>query len=206
MPTVFRVVIALKNPLFGLLLALMVGLTGCGGSQPKFSSIDLTGAEFGRDFRLSDPDGKERTLADFRGEVVMVFFGFVQCPQICPTALARAVAVREKLGSDGAKVQVIFVTVDPERDTPEILKAYAAAFGPGVLALYGDLERTKAVAAEFKVFYAKVPTGSSYTMDHSTMTYVFDRRGRLRLGVRDTSSADEVAADLRKLTSNHSSS
>jgi protein SCO1/2 len=199
MPTVFRVVIALKNPLFGLLLALVVGLTGCGGSQPKFSSIDLTGAEFGRAFRLSDPDGKERTLADFRGEVVMVFFGFVQCPQICPTALARAVAVREKLDSDGAKVQVIFVTVDPERDTPEILKAYAAAFGPGVLALYGDLERTRAVAAEFKVFYAKVPTGSSYTIDHSALTYVFDGKGRLRLGVRDTSSADEVATDLRVL-------
>lgn len=206
MPSVFRVAIDLKKPLFGLLLASVAALTACDGSRPRFSSIDLTGASFGREFRLSDPDGKERALADFRGKVVMVFFGFVQCPQVCPTALARAGAVREMLGAGGKKVQVIFITVDPERDTPEILKAYTAAFDPGFLALYGDLERTKAVAAEFRVFYNKVPTGSSYTMDHSALTYVFDAQGRLRLGVNHTSSAEELAADVRTLMSTYPSS
>ena len=201
MPVASRFAIALKKSLFGLLLASAVALTGCDGSQPRFSSIDLTGASFGREFRLSDPDGKERSLADFRGKVVMIFFGFVQCPQVCPTALARAGAVREMLGADGKKVQVIFITVDPERDTPEILKAYTAAFDPSFLALYGDVERTKAVAGEFRVFYNKVPTGSSYTMDHSATTYVFDGQGRLRLGVNHTGSAEELAADVRLLIS-----
>lgn len=201
MPAVFRFAIASKKLSFGLLLVSFAVITACDSSRPRFSSIDLTGASFGREFRLSDPDGKERTLAEFRGKVVMVFFGFVQCPQVCPTALARAGAVRGMLGADGNKVQVVFITVDPERDTPEILKAYAAAFDPGFLALYGDLERTKAVAAEFRVFYNKVSTGSSYTMDHSALTYVIDAQGRLRLGVNHTSPAEEVAADVRLLMS-----
>lgn len=201
MPAVFRFAIASKKLSFGLLLVSFAAITACDSSRPRFSSIDLTGASFGREFRLSDPDGKERTLAEFRGKVVMVFFGFVQCPQVCPTALARAGAVRGMLGADGNKVQVVFITVDPERDTPEILKAYAAAFDPGFLALYGDLERTKAVAAEFRVFYNKVSTGSSYTMDHSALTYVIDAQGRLRLGVNHTSPAEEVAADVRLLMS-----
>lgn len=173
--------------------------TGCGGDAPKFNGIDLTGADWGRDFSLQDPEGRTRTLADFRGKYVLVFFGFVLCPDVCPTALVRAAEMKKKLGADGARVQVIFITVDPERDTAALMREYTAAFEPSFLGLRGDSEATKRAAAEFKVFYEKVPTGSSYTINHGAMTYVFDSRGRLRLGLKHTQSADEFAADLRTL-------
>jgi len=179
--------------------ALVLALPGCDRAAPTYFSIDITGADYGRDFRLTDPSGKERTLADFRGMVVMLFFGFTQCPDVCPTALARAVEVRNRLGADGERVQVVFVTVDPERDTPIVLKEYTAAFDPSFLGLYGDAEHTKVVAREFRVIYQKVPTGSSYTMDHTALTFVFDSQGRLRLAVRHEQSADQLAADLRML-------
>jgi protein SCO1 len=168
-------------------------------APPPFKTIDITGAEYGRDFSLSDPEGKTRALAEFKGRLVMVFFGFTQCPDVCPTALSRAVEVRHLLGTLGGKLQVVFITVDPERDTAELLKGYATTFDPSFLALRGDEAQTRAVAREFKVFYNKVPTGSSYTMDHTALSYVFDTAGKLRLAVRHTHTADEVAHDLKIL-------
>ena len=146
--------------------------------KASFQSIDLAGADWGRDFRLRDPEGRTRALADFRGKAVLIFFGFTQCPDVCPTALSRAAEVLRLLGDDGSRVQVIFVTVDPERDSPELLRAYTQAFHPSFLGLWGDLEQTAATAADFRVVYRKVPTGSSYTMDHTAISYVFDPQGR----------------------------
>ncbi len=180
-------------------LALVLAVSGCHGDAPKFIGMDLTGADWGRDFSLQDPDGKTRTLADFRGKYVLLFFGYTHCPDVCPTALTRAVEMKKKLGADGAKVQVIFVTVDPERDTATLMREYTAAFDPTFLGLRADAEGTKRTAAEFKVFYEKVPTGASYTVNHSALTYVFDPQGRLRLALNHTQSADEFAADLRTL-------
>jgi protein SCO1/2 len=182
---------------FSFLFALAAA--SCGPQAVKFNGVDLTGADWGRDFSLQDPDGRTRTLADFRGKAVLLFFGFVQCPDVCPTALARALEARRKLGADGARVQVIFVTVDPERDTAALLREYTAAFDPGFLGLRGSDEETRRAAKEFKVFYEKVPTGSSYTINHTAMTYVFDTAGKLRLGLGHNLSADDVAADLRAL-------
>lgn len=181
----------------GALIAM--ALTGCERSPPSYHAIDVTGADFGRAFALQDPDGRTRTLDDFKGRYVMLFFGFTQCPDVCPTALARAVEVRQLLGSDAEKLQVLLVTVDPERDTLEVLRSYTAAFDPGFIALRGDLPATEAVAREFKIHYAKVPTGTSYTMDHTALTYILDPEGRLRLAVRHEQSPQEVAQDLRTL-------
>jgi protein SCO1/2 len=179
--------------------AFFFALAACDRAAPTYSSIDITGANYGRDFRLTDPLGRERSLADFRGMFVMLFFGYTQCPDVCPTALARAVEVRRTLGEDGKRVQVIFVTVDPERDTPAVLREYTAAFDPSFVGLFGDAERTRVVAGEFRAIYQKVRTGDSYTMDHTAITYVFDAEGRLRLAVRHEQSADQLAADLRML-------
>lgn len=187
-----------------MLLALA---SGCqrGDDAPglsHFRGLDLTGASYGRDFRLLDAAGRERSLADFRGQVVLLYFGFTQCPDVCPTALSRAAEVRQLLGAEGERLQVIFVTIDPERDTPEVIRPYTAAFDPSFLGLYGDAQRTRETAAEFKVFYKKVPTGGSYTMDHSTLSYVFDPQGRLRLALRHEQSAQDYAHDLRLLLQN----
>ena len=183
-----------------LLLATLAAcvLSGCERQQAaSFHGIDITGADYGRDFRLTDAEGRERTLADFRGQVVLMFFGFTQCPDVCPTALLRAAEVRQLLGSDGARLQVLFVTVDPERDTPPVLKAYTQTFDPSFIGLYGDAQRLADTAKEFKVYYKKVPTGASYTMDHSALSYVFDTTGRLRLALRHSQSAQDYADDLR---------
>lgn len=179
-------------------LPVLAALAGC-RRKPIFHGVDVTGAVYGRDFRLNDPEGRERTLADFKGKAVMVFFGFTQCPDVCPTALARAAEVKQLLGDDGEKLQVLFVTIDPERDTPEVLQAYTAAFDPGFLGLYGDLQRTAETAKEFQIYYEKVSTGASYTMDHSASTYLYDPAGKLRLVMRHQQSAQEFADDLRKL-------
>jgi len=187
---------------------LLAGLLGCTlllgacdrNAPPSFHGNDVTGATFGKDFRLTDPEGKERTLADFRGKVVAVFFGYTQCPDVCPTALARAVEVKRLLGKDDAKrLQVVFITVDPERDTPEVLKAYTAAFDPGFLGLYGTPERTAETAKSFAAMYRKVPTGSSYSMDHTASSYIYDPQGRLRLQLTHALGAHEYAADIRTL-------
>ncbi len=171
-----------------------------------FASMDITGANYGRDFRLADPDGRTRSLTDFRGRAVLLFFGFTQCPDVCPTALARAAEVRRLLGEDAGRLQVIFVTLDPERDSAEMLRAYTAAFDPDFLGLRTDLEGTRQVAQDFKVFFQKVPTGDSYTMDHMALSYAFDPAGRLRLAVPHDLPAEKLAADLRVLLASQSHS
>lgn len=176
-----------------------LALAGCERSQPSYQAIDLTGADFGRTFALQDPDGRTRTLDEFKGRYVMLFFGFTQCPDVCPTALARAAEVRRLLGSDAGKLQVLLITVDPERDTAEVLRSYTAAFDPGFIALRGDAQATEAVAREFKIHYAKVPTDNSYTMDHTALTYILDPESRLRLAIRHEQTPQEVAQDLRTL-------
>ena len=181
-----------------LLFALSVSLVALSACERPpavtFKGIDITGAEYGRRF------GVTRTLADFQGKIVMVFFGFTQCPDVCPTALGRAIEVRKLLGPDADKVQVILVTVDPDRDTPELLRNYLKAFDPSFIALRGEAQSLAETAKEFKVFYQKVPTSkSSYTMDHTALTYVFDPKGRLRLALRHDQSAQDVAADLKIL-------
>jgi protein SCO1 len=131
--------------------------------------------------------------------VVMLYFGFVQCPDVCPTALTRAAAVKQRLGTDGDQLQVIFVTVDPERDTPPLLREYMAAFDPSFVALTGSAEQIQVAADGFRVYYKKVPTGSGYTMDHSSLSYLFDRQGRIRVALRHEQTADDYAADVRRL-------
>ncbi len=173
---------------------------GC-GDRPSFNSMDVTGADYGKDFRLTDTEGRLRTLADFHGKLVMIFFGFVQCPVVCPTALLRAVEVRNALGKDGGKIQVIFITLDPERDTPEVIKGYTSAFDASFIGLYADLAGTEKAAKDFRVYYQKVPTGNSYTIDHTAYTYVYDELGRLRLAVKPDQSSDKTAEDIRRLLS-----
>lgn len=167
--------------------------------KPAFQSLDITGASYGRGFSLQDTEGATRTLADYQGRVVLMFFGFTQCPDICPTALSRAAEVMALLGPDAARVQVVFVTVDPERDLPVVLREYTRAFHPSFIGLHADLDTTAATAKDFKVFYSKVPTGGSYTMDHTAITYAFDPQGRLRLAIRHEQTAASVAADVRLL-------
>lgn len=177
---------------------------GCGNDAPRFHSTDISGAGYARDFALLDPDGNTRRLADFRGKAVMVFFGFIQCPDICPTALQRAAAVRRLLGEDGERLQIIFITLDPERDLPEILREYTAAFDADVLGLYETPEKIRKTADAFRIYSRKVPTGGSYTLDHSATTYVYDPEGRLRLAVTYQSTAKSIAEDVALLI--HSSS
>jgi len=178
-----------------------LGLLGCDAKSTldDVHGLELSQADFARDFQLLDTQGHQRTLADFRGKVLMVFFGFTQCPDICPTALFRATEVKALLDKDADRLAVAFITVDPERDTPDILDAYVKAFDPAFIGLYGDLEQTRKTAQEFKVYYAKVPTGSSYTMDHTALTYVFDAKGKLRLALRHNQTAEDVAHDVRQV-------
>ncbi len=185
----------------GLLMGTLPWLGGCdrAASPASFKGMDLTGADYGKTLSLDDPTGRARSLADFRGQVVMVFFGFTQCPDVCPTALARAVQVKQGLGADGERLQVLFVSVDPERDTAPVLADYTKAFDPTFLALRGDAARTEAAAKEFKVFYRRVPTGNSYTMDHTALSYLIDPQGRLRVAVRHNQPAEEIVADVRQL-------
>ncbi|MBK7990445.1 MAG: SCO family protein [Comamonadaceae bacterium] len=196
----FTVRTAFRWLLVFIVAALAVFIAGCNragdAAAPGFRGIDLTGAPYGRNFRLTDADGRERTLADYKGKAVLMYFGFVQCPDVCPTALIRAAKVKQLLGADGDKLQVIFITIDPERDTPEVIKAYTAAFDPSFIGLYGDAKRTRETADEFKVYYKQVPTGSSYTMDHSALSYAFDPQGRLRLALRHEQTAEDYAHDL----------
>lgn len=184
----------------GLASACAGVLSACGGPRPlSVHGINLSGRDFAKDFHLLDPQGRERSLADFRGKLAMVFFGFTQCPDVCPTALTRAVQIRKRLGADAERLQVIFITVDPERDTPKVLQAYTQAFDPSFLGLYGDAERTAQTAKAFRVVYAKVPTGASYTIDHSALSYVFDASGAIRLALRHEQSAQDCVHDLRQI-------
>jgi protein SCO1/2 len=176
-------------------------LAACSPEAPKFRSTDITGADFGKELALTGHDGKPRTLADFRGKVVLLFFGFTHCPDICPTTLADVASVLKKLGPDAARVQVLFVSVDPERDTPEVLAKYVPAFDPGFLGLVGDAAATQRAAKEFKIFYEKRPGSApgAYTVDHSGQSYVLDAQGRLRLFVRHDRIAQDLGEDLRAL-------
>jgi protein SCO1/2 len=164
-----------------------------------FTAIDITGANIGPDYQLSYSDGKPASLRDFKGKYVMLFFGFTQCPDVCPTTLARASEIKRLLGADGDKLQVVFVTVDPERDTGPLLAEYMRAFDPSFVAVRGNLEQTAKAAKDFKIFYRKVPSGSSYTMDHTALTYLFDANGKIRLAVKHEQTAQQVAADVRLL-------
>ena len=178
--------------------ALILGLvTGC---DSTFRSTDITGADYGRTLELLDHNGVARTLADFRGKVITVFFGYTQCPDVCPTALSGMSQVMQELGADADRVQVLFVTVDPERDTPELLAEYMPAFDRRFLGLYGTPERIAAVARDFRVFYRKSGAAEGhYTIDHSAGTYVFDPAGRLRLYVKHAEDPKLIAADIRAL-------
>ena len=176
-------------------------LLACTPDGPRFQSADITGANLGRDFSLADTSGKTRSLADFRGMAVVVFFGFTQCPDVCPTAMATLAETMRKLGPDADRVQGVFITIDPERDTPELLSRYVPAFHPSFIGLRGDAAATERVAKEFKVVYRKAPgnTPQTYTMDHSAGMFIFDPQGRLRLYVSHGQGADALVHDLREL-------
>jgi protein SCO1 len=186
----------------GIALALAAALGACGKpeSASKFALTDVTGANFGSELNLMDHNGKPRTLADFHGKVVLVFFGFTHCPDACPTTLAEMAQALRQLGPDADKVQVLFVTVDPERDTPAVLRQYVPSFNPAFLGLYGDPDATARTAKEFKVFYQKQPLpGGGYSVDHTAGTYVYDREGRLRLFAQYGRGAAPILHDLRIL-------
>jgi protein SCO1/2 len=172
--------------------------TGCSPRAPAFNGVDITGASYARDFALNDSAGKRRTLAEFRGKLVVVFFGFAQCPDVCPSTLADLAQVKKRLGADGDRMQVIFITVDPERDSPQVLASYVPAFDPSFIGLTGSPEEIAAAAREFKVFFQKVAgkTETSYTIDHTAGAYVFDREGRVRLFIRHGTAAEAITADL----------
>jgi len=176
-------------------------VSACGQLEPQFRNIDITGADYGKDFRLNDHTGKPTQIADFRGKVVVMFFGYIQCPDVCPTTMGELALVMKELGGDAARVQVLFVTVDPERDTKELLAHYVPAFDPGFLGLYGDAAATQETAKAFHVFYQKQPgkTAGAYSVDHTAGSYVFDPQGRLRLYVRYGQGGADLVADIRVL-------
>ena len=185
------------------------GLAGCdrlglgGPDKPAFNGVDVTGADFGKSLSLPDIDGRPRTLADFAGKVAVVFFGYTHCPDVCPTTMAELAAIKQSLGADGARLLAVFVTLDPERDTPEVLKPYVAGFDPAFVALRGTPEQTAAAAKSFRVFFAKMPAkggdARSYTVDHTAGSYVFDAQGRLRLFERYGTPAEALKEDLKRL-------
>ncbi len=181
-------------------------LTACEQGQPTapaggFKAVDITGGDYGRNLSLPDTEGKLRSLAEFKGKAVVVFFGYTQCPDVCPTTLTELAQVRQSLGADGAKLQPLFVTIDPERDTPELLKNYMANFGPDFIALRGTVEETQAAAKSFKAFFSKVKGKDpvNYTMDHTAGSYVFDTQGRIRLFVRYGQPVEAWVSDLKQL-------
>jgi protein SCO1 len=185
------------------LLVAAAGLLGaCGSDAPKFRLTDVAGADFGKELNLTDHTGRVHTLADFTGRVVAVFFGFTHCPDACPTTLAELALVAKELGADAGRLQVLFVTVDPERDTPEVLARYVTAFHPSFLGLYGDATATARAAKAFKIFYRKQPLeGGGYTVDHSAGTFILDRQGRLRLYAQHGAGAPALLHDIRLLLS-----
>jgi protein SCO1/2 len=197
----------MKRRRVAVLLGLsLIALAGCDrlpglSTKESFKAVDITGAEYARELALTDAEGRPRTLADFKGKITLIFFGYTQCPDVCPTTLAELATVKQAMGKDGDRLQGVFVSVDPERDTPEVLKAYVGNFDPSFVALTGTPEQIAAAAKNFKVFYAKVPgrTEGSYTIDHTAGTYVFDAQGRVRLFVRYGSGAEALRHDLKLL-------
>jgi protein SCO1/2 len=191
----------MKRAALALLAASVFALAACAPSAPKFAASDITGADIGRDFALTDTHGIPRTLADFRGKVVVIFFGYTHCPDVCPTTLAELAEAMKRLGPDADRVQVLFVTVDPARDTPELLGQYVPAFDKRFLGLRGDDDALAAAAKAFKVIYQKQPgtTPGSYSMDHSAGTYLYDPQGRIRVYVSYGQGTDVFVHDIRAL-------
>jgi protein SCO1/2 len=184
-----------------LSLLTVFALVACSLEKPKFNGIDITGADYAQGINLTDHNGQIRSLNDFKGKVVVVFFGYTQCPDVCPTTMTELVEVKRLLGADGDKLQVVFVTVDPDRDTPELLKAYMTNFDPTFVAFIPNAEQLAFVAKDFKIYYKKQEgkTPTSYTMDHSAGSYVFDTQGNVRLYSRYGSSAQVLAQDIQTL-------
>jgi protein SCO1/2 len=180
-----------------------LGLGSTAGTAPataSFHGVDITGADYAHKLQLKDVDGRMRDLSEFKGKVVFVFFGFTQCPDVCPTTMAELAEVRKRLGPDGKRVQGVFVTVDPERDTAAVLKAYLGGMDPSFIGLRGELPEIEAASREFKVFYQKVPTkDNNYTMDHTAGAFVFDPDGQVRLFVRYGTKVEDLTADIRQL-------
>ncbi|MCR6479597.1 SCO family protein [Variovorax sp. ZS18.2.2] len=181
--------------------ALGVGLAACSETKQSFNAVDITGADYAKDFSLKDADGKVRTMVDFKGKAVVLFFGYAQCPDVCPTTMTEMAQVKQQLGKDGDKLQVLFVTVDPARDTPEVMKAYMGAFDPNFVALIPTLDELTATAKDFKVYYKKVDgkTPTSYSMDHSAASFIYDPQGRLRLYARYGAGVPSMVSDLKTL-------
>lgn len=182
-------------------IAATLGLAACSEPRPSFNAVDITGADYAKDFSLKDVDGKVRTLADFKGKIVVLFFGYAQCPDVCPTTMTEMAQVKQQLGSDGDKLQVLFVTVDPARDTPEVLKAYMGAFDPSFVALIPTADQLVTTAKDFKVYFKKVEgkTPTSYSMDHSAASFVYDTQGRLRLYARYGAGVAPMVSDVKAL-------
>ena len=186
--------------LYWLLAAALAGGCGDQAQAPRFKLTDVTGAGFGKALNLTDHNGRPRTLADFRGKVVTVFFGFTHCPDVCPTTLAEMAQVMKELGADADQLQVLFVTVDPERDTQKLLAQYVPSFHPGFIGLYGDRDATARAAKEFKIYYNQQPAKSgSYSVDHSAGTFILDREGRLRLYAQYGQGPATLLHDIRLL-------
>jgi protein SCO1/2 len=186
-------------------LGLLAGASGlmsaCSEKKQSFAAIDVTGADYARDFSLTDHNGQTRTIPDFSGKVVVMFFGFTQCPDVCPTSMAELAEVKKLLGKDGDRLQGLFITVDPQRDTPEVLKAYMSNFDPSFLALYTTPDKLVALAKDYKVYFKKVDgqTPTSYTMDHSAGSYIYDTQGKLRLYTRYGTGTAPLLADIKLL-------
>ena len=197
MTTIFRYSRAAILGLAVCILALALG--ACGNEAPKFKSTDITGADYGKTLELTDHTGKPRHLEDFRGKVVVLFFGFTHCPDVCPTTLVDVANTLKTLGAEAERVQVLFVTVDPERDTQDALARYVTAFDPRFLGLRGDAAATQRAAKEFKIYFEKRKSGDTYSVDHSGQSYVIDAQGRLRLLVRPDRIGADLADDLRVL-------
>ncbi len=187
-----------------ILITSVALLSACSDGKPQFSAIDVTGANYAKDFALTDHNGQPKSIKDFAGKVVVLFFGYTQCPDVCPTTMTELVEVKKLLGADGDKLQGLFVTVDPARDTPAVLKSYMANFDPTFLALYAAPEALAVVAKDYKVYYKKAEgkTPTSYTMDHSAGSYIYDTQGKLRLYTRYGSGVAPLAADIKLLLKN----
>ncbi|MGB3067550.1 MAG: SCO family protein [Ottowia sp.] len=186
----------------GLLLPVAGFLGACSDAKIQFHGVDLTGADYAKDFQLTDFNGQPRTMADYKGKVVVLFFGYTQCPDVCPTTMAELAEAKKLLGADGDKLQGIFISVDPERDTPEVLKAYMGSFDPSFVALYAaSPEKLAETAKAFKIYFKRVDgkTPTSYTMDHTAASYVYDQKGQLRLYARYGSGAQALADDVKLL-------
>jgi protein SCO1/2 len=183
-------------------VALLALLAACGPSAPRtpFQGVDVTGSSIGDDLALRDPSGKPRSLADFRGKVVVVAFGYTHCPDVCPMTLANLANARRKLGKQGDEVQVLFVSVDPKRDTPDLLGRYVTAFDPTFIGLGGDPADVQRTIKDFRLYVEERPLGNGdYSVDHSAQIFAYDRKGQLRLVMPQTATPDALASDLRVL-------